>query len=136
MDTHIETVTRPLSPLEELQGHFKQTNRRQIKCDLVSVPLYVAPLTAEDFLFAQEAQKMDAKKQVRQFALLIVSKVKTEDGALAFRSRKGAQAAAEELVTSISPTVFFDLFGEVFDASTDKEIEELGNGLQQSASAG
>lgn len=123
----METATQKPSPLEQLQGHFKQLSRRQIKCALVEEDLYSDPLTAEDFLMVQEAEKLTPQKKIRQLAILIVSKVKTEDGRPAFSSPKGPKAAAEELATGIPPMAFFDLFGAIFNEATSNEVESLGN---------
>ncbi len=124
----INEKQRVQSPLEQLQGHFKRVERRLIECEMVDQPLYVEPLTAEDYLFVKESEKQEPSKRVRTLAVIVVAKVKLEDGSSAFSHPKGPKAAAEAMATSVPPMTFFDLFGAIFSEVTEQDVEALGNG--------
>lgn len=124
---HTQHTPRALSPLEQLTSHFEQIDRKPIACPLVNEQLYSEPLTAEDFIIVRSAEKKSARQQVRDLALLVVSRVKLEDGRPAFSSPKGPKAAAEQLATQVPPQTFFEVFEDIFDEASAAQVTELGN---------
>ena len=114
------------SALEQIKAHRKQQELRPITCDLITgVNLFVKPLQPEHYLEAMNVNKLESTSaRTRAAAKLIVENVVEEDGRPAFLSAKGS--AVEDVATCFPPKDFWALFGQVFEPSVEKEVEELG----------